>query len=225
LLGPVWMQVMLNFAKRFPIPGVGGGTHTATPAPAAVRGIAGLLGRSVQQRAERLVDAGRSVMDSLGIDVEKKLQAAARDFSDSAMSIWNDALRDRLASEDGRALLAQIHVGVVEHVLATKFSDLHRDAADLPIEAILDLMPELIAPAAHSGYVLEIVERELTAYLQVEGDRTLSALLTDLGVLDEARALIVAKGDELVRSLAAQAAFADWLARLLDASGSTDTNG
>ncbi|HEY2735480.1 MAG TPA: hypothetical protein VGI70_15890, partial [Polyangiales bacterium] len=78
LLSPVWMQVMLNFAKRFSIPGASANPHTAAAAPAAVRGIAGMLGRSVQQRAERLVDAGRSVMDSLGIDVEKKLQSAAR---------------------------------------------------------------------------------------------------------------------------------------------------
>jgi hypothetical protein len=219
LLGPVWVQVMLNFAKRFPIPGMGGvGTAGAPVAPAAAsRGFAGMLGRSLQQRAERLVDAGRSAMEGLGIDVEKKLLTAARDFSDNAMSVWNEAMRERLASEEGRALVAAINVGVVEHVLKTRFPDLQRDAAQLPIEQVLDLVPDIVAHAAHGDFVQEIVQRELSAYLALEGERTLAALLAELGVLDETRALLVTRGDQLVRSLAAQAAFADWLGRLLDA--------
>jgi hypothetical protein len=86
----------------------------------------------------------------------------------------------------------------------------------LPIDRVLELVPDLVSHAARSGFVLEIVERELNAYLAVEGDRTLGTLLTELGVLDDARALLVARGDRLVRTLAAQAAFADWLSRLLD---------
>jgi hypothetical protein len=219
LLGPVWVQVMLNFAKRFPIPGMGAVGVAAPPsAPAAVsRGLASMLGRSVQQRAERLVDAGRSVMEGLGIDVEKKLLTAARDFSDGAMSVWSTALRERLASEEGRALVAAINVGVVEHVLKTRFTDLQRDAADLPIEQVLELVPDIVAHAARGDFVLTIVQRELSAYLAVEGDHTLAALLSELGVLDETRALLLAHGNQLMRTLAAQDAFADWLGRLLDA--------
>jgi hypothetical protein len=214
LLGPVWVQVMLNFAKRFPVLGTAG----APSAPAAVsRGIAGMLGRSLQQRAERLVDAGRSAMEGLGIDVEKKLLPAARDFSDSAMSVWNEALRERLASEEGRALVAAINVGVVEHVLKTRFPELQRDAAELPIEQVLDLVPDIVAHAARSEFVLTIVQRELSAYLALEGDRTLGALLEELGVLDETRALLVSQADQLVRTWVVQGAVADWLGRLLDA--------
>jgi hypothetical protein len=213
LLGPVWVQVLLNFTKRFPVPGLG----TAPAAIAGGRGLAGMLGRSVQQQAGRFVDAGRSVMEGLGIDVEKKLLIAARDFSDSALSVWSEAMRERLASDEGWKLLAQINTSVVDHILRTEFRDLQLDAAELPIERVHELLPELVAHAARSKFVLDIVQRELAAYLALEGDRSVGELLGQLGVLDEARALLVAKGDDLMRTLSESAAFSDWLARLLDA--------
>jgi hypothetical protein len=213
LLGPVWVKVLLNFTKRLPLPGLG----TAPSASAGSRGLAGMLGRSVQQQAGRFVDAGRSVMEGLGIDVEKKLLTAARDFSDSALAVWSEAMRERLASDEGRTLLAQINTSVVDHVLRTEFRHLQLDAAELPIERVHDLLPELVAHAARSKFVRDIVHRELAAYLAVEGDRSVGELVAELGVLDEARALLVAKGDELMRTLSESAAFSDWLTRLLDA--------
>jgi len=213
LLGPVWVQVLLNFTKRVAVPGFGAAS-SAAPA-AGGRGLAGILGRSVQQQAGRFVGAGRSVMEGLGIDVEKKLLTAARDFSDNALAVWSEAMRERLASEEGSLLMAQIHSSVIEHVLRTEFRDLQLDAAELPIDRVHDMLPELVAHAASSGFVREIVQREIAAYLAVEGDRTIGDLLASLGVLDEARALLVAQGDELLRTLAESAAFSDWLSRLL----------
>jgi hypothetical protein len=219
LLGPVWVQVLLNFAKRMPIPGVGGagGTPSMSGPAAMGRGFAGMLRSSVQQQAERLVDAGRSVMEGLGIDVEKRLLAAARDFSDNALAVWSAALRERLDSDEGRALLAEINIGLVEHVLRTQFRDLQLDAAELPIDRVLELVPELVAHASRSAFVQDIVKRELAAYLAIEGDRRISELLRELGVFDEVRSVLVARGDELLRSLAESDAFADWIGRLLDA--------
>jgi hypothetical protein len=133
------------------------------------------------------------------------------------MAVWNTALRERLASEEGRALVAAINVGVVEHILKTRFSDLQRDAADLPIAQVLELVPDIVAHAARADFVLAIVQRELSAYLALEGDHTLAALLAALGVLDETRALLLAQADQLMRTLAAQPAFAAWLERLLEA--------
>src|ERR1700712_189870 len=79
LLGPVWVQLLVSFARR--IPGLGGAASGGGSAGSS-RGITGMIGRGVQQGAGRLVGAGRSALEGLGIDVEKKLMAAARDFSD-----------------------------------------------------------------------------------------------------------------------------------------------
>jgi hypothetical protein len=213
LLGPVWVQLLLSFAKRFP--GLG-----AVAEPASSGGLASRLSRSVQQQAGRLASAGRSVMEGLGIDVEQKLMAAARDFSDGALAVWNIAMSERMRSEEGRALIAQIKMGVVEHVLRTAFSDLQLDVAELPIEAVMDVTPEIVAHAAPGQFVQQIVKREIDAYLESEGDRTVGELLAELGVLDETRALLVVRGGALLRGLSATPGFAEWLTRLHDAAGS-----
>jgi hypothetical protein len=207
LLGPVWVQLLLNFARRFP--GLGAAATTETKP-----GLASKFGRSVQLQAGRLVGAGRSVMEGLGIDVEKKLLGAARDFSDGALAVWNQALKDRLRSDEGRALVEQLKLGVLEHVLRTKLTDLHLDVQQLPIDALFELAPELIAHATRTPFVKGLIEAELRAYLASEGARPIAALLLELGVLDQTRALLFARGSEFMRTLAGNADFTAWLARL-----------
>ncbi|MET0389292.1 MAG: hypothetical protein ABW321_25185 [Polyangiales bacterium] len=210
LLAPVWGQVLAAFARRVLSP------NAPPPAAAASgqRGLAGKLTRSVQQRAEKLVDAGRSVMEGLGIDVEQKLITATRDFSDNALAMWNTILRERLESEEGKALVAQINRGVVLHVLGTRLRDLQRDAAELPVDKVLTLIPDLVAHAAHGDFVETIVQRELSAFLAHEGGRTVGELLDELGLREQIQALALRRGDALFRSLIGTPAFADWLRRV-----------
>jgi hypothetical protein len=213
LLGPVWVQLLLNFARRFP-----GMSATTTAGPEAKPGLASKLGRSVQLQAGRLVGAGKSVMEGLGIDVEKKLLGAARDFSEGALAVWNQALKERLGSEEGRALIEEIKFGVLEHVLRTKLTDLHLDAQQLPIDALFELAPELIAHAVQTPFVKTVIEGEVRAYLTSEGARPIAELLLELGVLEETRALLLARGAKFVRSLADTSEFAGWLARLYESA-------
>ena len=216
LLGPVWVQLLLNFAKR--IPGLGGtaGAPSGTPAPKT--GIASLIGRSVQQQAGRLVDAGRSALEGLGIDLEKKLLAAARDFSDGALAIWNSALRERLRSEEGRAIVAQIKLGVLEHVLRTPLKDLQLEAAALPVEPLIDLAPAVLSHAAGRAFVRAVVEEELHSFMQVEGERSLADLLRELGVFAEVREHLCARADSSFADWSRTPGFAGWFGRLLEAA-------
>src|SRR5206468_3292871 len=97
LFAPVWTNLLLSFAKRLPLPGMGGGGGAAGGGAAGavgrgVSGIAGRITRSAKEQAERLVDAGKSVMGGLGTEVERRLQAAAKDFSDSAAEVFREAL-------------------------------------------------------------------------------------------------------------------------------------
>jgi hypothetical protein len=213
LLGPVWVQLLVNFAKRIPGLGGAGGGAAATGAPS--RGIASMLGRSVQQSAERLASAGKSALEGLGIDVEKKLMAAAKDFSDGALSVWNQALRERLQSPEGKSIVTQIKHGVVQHVLATRLNELDRDAVALPLAPYLDLVPMVVGHAVRVPFVRKIIDAELQAYLQVAGDRRLDEMLTELGVLDAARAWLTARVDGQLRGYCASPAFGDWFAKLI----------
>lgn len=211
LLGPVWVQLLVNFARR--IPGLGGGSGSTQTA--AGGGIAGMLGRSVQHSAGRLVGVGKSALEGLGIDVEKKLMAAARDFSDGALSVWNQALRERLQSPEGKAIVTQIKHGVLEHVLKVQLSEIDRDAVALPLAPYLDLVPLVVGHAVRVPFVRKIIDSELQAYLAVAGDRTLTELLSELGVLEQTRTWLIARVDTQLLGVCQTPAFAGWLAKLV----------
>jgi hypothetical protein len=175
-----------------------------------------MLGRGVQQSAERIVGVGKSALEGLGIDVEKKLMAAARDFSDGALSVWNQALRERMQSSEGKAIVTQIKHGVLEHLLKTRLSDLDRDAVALPLAPFLDLVPMIVEHAVRVPFVRKIIDSELQAYLEVAGDRRLDELLAELGVLEQARTWLIARVDTQLLGVCQTPAFAAWIAKLVD---------
>jgi hypothetical protein len=213
LLSPVWTQVLLNFAKRLPVPGAGG-LGGATSARGG-SGLGGFLTRSVQEQAEKLIDRGRSVMGGLGAEVERRLATAARDFSDGAAQVFRDTLYKRLESQEGRELVGQICAGAIDHVIEARFADLQLDLDALPMNELMDVLPDLIAHAAPSTFVQEIVQRELAAWFVIDGDRTLAELLHEAGSFDEARAALLRRSEQLSAGLFRTAGFADWITRLI----------
>lgn len=156
-------------------------------------------------------------MGGIGAEVEKRIQAAARDFSDGAAEIFRDALRDRLKSREGRELVRQITGQIIDHVMVTKISDIQKDVEAIDIEGIFGVVPDIVAHAAPGAFVRGIVAREVEAYLALEGDRTLSDVLTELGVLAEIRETTIRKSAAIARGVFASPEFEDFLGRLLDA--------
>ncbi|HET6339147.1 MAG TPA: hypothetical protein VFG30_38265 [Polyangiales bacterium] len=218
LLRPVWTQVLLNFAKRLPVPGVSGGSAGArAPAGGATNSssITGFLTRSVQERAEKLIDRGRSAMGGLGAEVERRLSAAARDFSDTAAHAFRESLLERVQSDEGRELLGQILAGLTDHILRTRFADLQKDLDVMPMPELFDLIPELVSFAAGSGFVQEIAERELSEWVVAQGDRTLRELLDQYGLMADVRPMILQRVDAIAAGVIATPAFAQWLNLLL----------
>lgn len=217
LFAPVWVQLLLAFGSRLPLPGMGAASGAAAAAARGMGGIAGRLTRSVQERAEKIADAGRSVMGGLGAEVEKRIQAAARDFSDGAADIFRDALGDRLKSPEGRALVDQIAGQVIDHVMTTKLSDIQKDLEALDVAGIFDVVAPIVAHAAPRAFVRNLVTAEVRAYLELEGDRTLSELLTEFGVLSDVREMVLRRSGNVARTLFASPEFGEFLGRLLDA--------
>jgi hypothetical protein len=217
LFAPVWVQLLLAFGSRLPLPGMGGASGAAAAAARGMGGIAGRLTRSVQERAEKIADAGRSVMGGLGAEVEKRIQAAARDFSDGAADIFREALGDRLKSPEGRALVEQIAGQVIDHVMTTKISDIQKDLDAIDVAGILDVVAPIVAHAAPRAFVRNLVTAEVRAYLELEGNRTLAETLTELGALAEVREMVLKRSGSVARSLFASPEFGEFLGRLLDA--------
>jgi hypothetical protein len=218
LFAPVWTNLLVSFAKRLPLPGMGGGggaTGGSTAVGRGARGIAGRITRSAKEQAEKLVDAGKSVMGGLGSEVERRLQSAAKEFSDGAADLFREALNERLKSAEGRELVAQISRQATDHVLVTKVSEIHEDARRFPVEDVLRLTPSIVAHAAPRAFVQAVVRQEIDAFLVLEGDRPLRDVLDELGILEDFRRAAVARAKMLASGLFESPAFRDWLGRLL----------
>jgi hypothetical protein len=232
LLGPIWVQLLVSFARRIPVPGLGGGSSpqagATAPQPTAAAapprgGIAGMLGRGVQQSAERLASAGRSALEGLGIDLETKLTAAAKDFSEGAVGVWNQAMAERLSSEDGKAAMLQIKLGVLEHVLRTPLRDLHEDATGIASTPYFAIAPTIIAHAVTTAFVSGNIERELQQFMSVEGDRSLRELLAEQGILEDVRVWLLQRAGAGFGELTRTPAFAAWLTRVIAAGQPPET--
>ncbi|HEY6561621.1 MAG TPA: hypothetical protein VI072_30330 [Polyangiaceae bacterium] len=216
LLAPVFGSVLANFVKRLPIPGVGAASGTTNSNPDAV-GFAERLTRGVQKRTGKLVDVGRSAMGGFGAELEKRLQTAARDFGGAAMELFREALEERLRSEEGRALVQQITENAVTKIMSTPLTEIQKDADALPVDGILGIVPDVVAHAVQHDFVRGIVEGDLRAYLEIEGDRSLRELLDELGLLEHARGLLQTSMDQLAQRLFESPAFGEWLERVLEA--------
>jgi hypothetical protein len=207
----------LNFGTRLPLPGMGAASGAAAAVGRGMGGLAGRLTRSVQERAEKIADAGRTVMGGLGAEVEKRIQAAAREFSDGAAEIFRDALRDRLKSKEGRELMGQIVGQIIDHVMTTKLADVQKDMDAIDVDGIFDVVPEIVAHAAPGALIRSIIEGEVAAYLALEGHRTLFDVLSEMGLLTEVRATLIRRSSAVAQEFFATSEFEDFLGRLLEA--------
>lgn len=222
LLAPVFADVLVTFAKRIPIPGGAVGAATAATASSAVgrevSGLAGRLGRTVQRRAEKLVDASRSVMGGVGAEMERRIQTTAKEFSEGAVGAWREALKERLTSREGRALLAQISQQVTDHVMMTDLRAIHEDVLKQPVDEILDAVPAIVEHAVQRRFVSGIVEAEVTAFAAAEGTRTLREVLDELGIVDRVVTMAIDRVDGVARHFLGTREFVAWLEELLEAT-------
>jgi hypothetical protein len=216
LFAPVWATLFTSFARRLPIPGLSAVT-SATAGSAMASGIAGRLSRSVQERAEKLVDKGRSAMGGLGAEFEKRVQAAAKEFSDGAAELFREALEARLKSDEGRALLSQITDKAFAHLMDAKLVELHEDAKHANVAEILGASAEIVGHSVTTSFIASTIDEEVAAFVESQGRRPRREDFAELGALPDVRSVAIAQLSDVARSLFATPAFADWVHRLLSA--------
>lgn len=215
LLAPVVQQVLLQFTTKLPIfnAPAGGGSGGG-----GLGGLVGMLGKQVQKSAGQLADVGRSVMSGLGGEFERRMQAVARDFSQTATADFRAALIDRLRSDEGKQIMARMRDRVVQQVLAARLGEVASDVALLPVAEGALFTGEILHLLGEAPWFTELLQHEIAGVMQELGQRSLRDVLIEAGLLDAAREQIqhaVAPG---IRALAQSDAFGAWLDRLLDAS-------
>jgi hypothetical protein len=208
LLAPVVQQVLVQFATKLTPPGLSG---------APVASLGGLMGRLGKQMGQ-LADVGKSVMSGLGGELERRMQAVARDFSQSATGEFRQALLERLRSAEGKTILSRIRARMLEHALAAKLEQVAADFLQLPQQEIAAFASELIGELPARALFRRLLQLEIEGALGELEQRSLGDLLQEAGLLEGARAQAAAAVEPGLMRLLESPGFGDWLERLLDES-------
>jgi hypothetical protein len=219
LLSPVVQQVLTNFASKLPIPGVQGGGSGSTPPPSGKgTSLVGLIGKQVSRSASQLAEVGKSVMGGLGSELERRMQALARDFSQGAVGEVRAAVIDRLRSEEGREITGRIRKRILERVLMTEVHVIVDDVLRLPLDQVGRVAEGAVAHTAGTGLFRDALQAELKAVLDEIGQRTLADLLAEAGLLEGVEGLAIRATEPGLVALFRSEPFGDFLDRLLAAS-------
>lgn len=208
LVAPIVQQLLMQFASKLPIPGLGGAAGGGGDGGGGLAGLVGRLGKQVQKSAGQLADVGRQM-----------LGGAVRDFSQTATSEFRAAFDERVKSPEGRQILERMRDRMLSHVLATKLDDVVQDLMRLPRPELARTVAGVLANAEKHSLFRSLLEGELDALTSELGERRVGELLGEVEELGALRARAIAALDPGVRTLVASPAFEDWLERLLARAG------
>jgi hypothetical protein len=210
LLAPVAQRVLMSFARKLPI--VGGGQPQSAGSGSSGGGLLGMLKKHAGDQAKRIVDAGLSVADKFGLG-EDKLQQFVRDFSQQAIDETRTALRERLTSDEGKPLLAQLQRRALDQLMRESVAALMDDLDAVPRDQLNACAAKIAAHISQSKWLHNAITSELTTLLAVEGTKTLQDILEEAHLLTEVRAVLVRLADSVARAVVASEGFGDWLAQ------------
>ena len=215
LLAPVFQDVLVGFAAKAPgaLGGAAGGA-----AAAGAGALMGALGSSAKSGAGRLLNVGRSVVGGLGKELEGTLRHAAKDFSRGAVSAFQESLRKRLKSQEGREILSQLQQGAFDHVMAVELKVIDEDLERLNWDGLLSLAPPLVAHNLARELGNKALAEAMEAYFEIEGQRPLAEVLDDWGVREPIADVAAAHGEGVAKALFASDDFRAWLDDVLKAS-------
>jgi hypothetical protein len=218
LFAPIVQDTLMSFARKLPLPGIGGDSGAGGGGSSMLGGIAGRFKAEVKNRAESFAEKGKSLLGGLGAQVEAQIQGVARDFSQGATNEIRGALEARLKSPEGVELAAKIRMQALKRLLETPMIELWKDMEYQPLAEIDALSAPIAEYNRGRGPVQEFIEGEVRAMLALEGARTLRELLDENGLLDEVTRILLDRVSGQTRALVSSAGFVTWVGALLDAA-------
>lgn len=208
LMTPVFREVLLGFAAKLTAT-LG---STASPDASRAGGLLGRLGKDVGLgTGRRLMEVGRSVMGGLGLDLQDRIRATADEFAGAASEAFRAAVKTRLASSEGQAIIAKMVRRGLDGLAAVPVREIQQDLARLPPSDALDLLPPFLAHNLQRELGQRILQSEFSAWFASEGQRSVEARLEDANILEPVRELLVRQVTDQLRELAASDAFEAWL--------------
>ena len=210
LLAPVWQETLTRFAKRLPVPGIGGGGDAGRGFGSGL-GLRYKLKSRVEGRAAELVERSKTVLGGLGAEVERQVQAAAREFSQSATQTAKEAFDARMQSEDGKRLVGEIRKQALAAVLDTPIATLQEDARAFPVRAWMDLAPLIADHQRGLPAYRALLSEEVGAIVAADGLRPIRELLAEAGLLDLVTTNLLTDLDVVAAATVETDTFARWV--------------
>jgi hypothetical protein len=205
LLSPVLQEILLSFAKKLPLPSrrqEGSGPYSSGASMSGL-GIRKRLKNKVGKHAEQLVDAGKNVLDGLGVDLEGQIRQTASEFSQSAFSGVRQTFRQRLKSEEGQRLLREMRLALLRAFLEAPISEIASELNEMPTDDADNVVAAVVAHLCESGRMREIIGDEVASLLEQEGDRSLRDVLQSMSARAEFERIACARTDVLARTFLA----------------------
>lgn len=211
LLAPVLQETLLAFARKLPM----ASSVEEGRAGKLLGGLARGIAQGAGERAQKLADLGRNALGSIGAEMEKRVVSAARDFSQGAIEPLRDTFAERLASEEGKAILARMRVHAIGVLLEAKASELVGDLDSAPHAPLDRLIARTLAHDAKRPEVQALLRAEVEAFLAAREGATLRSLLDEWGTTAEASEEARRLTEIVARAAVSEDAFEAWLRALL----------
>jgi len=117
LVAPVLQNTLISFAQKLVAGMTSKGEDEGEGGDEKRGGIADRLRRGAQKRAGQIASVGKSVVGTIGAELDKRMSDTAKEFSTSAQRELRDAFRERLKSDRGRELAAEIRRQLFARIL------------------------------------------------------------------------------------------------------------
>jgi hypothetical protein len=147
--------------------------------------------------------AGKSLFGGIGEQIQKQLQDRVRDFVDGSVAIVQGRIADRLKSKETGEYLGRRRREVFLRMLRRSESEAVAFLDTLGIDKLDRLMPEIVEHNLRRPELKEAVRAEIQETTEELSKQTIGELLDELGLRDQARDLVRAKGLPVLRAFVA----------------------
>lgn len=218
LIAPIIQDVLLNFAKSLPIPGLASDTATESSSASSKSSTKsrGMLGKALRKSAGSLADMSKAAIGGLSGELERKIQATTRDFSNQAMGEIRTAIRARLKTPEGQEVIRKTRIAITERLLETPLHIILEDVYRLPINELATLVPPISEHNRPRTQLRAFIEAEVQHHLSQQGEKSIGAFLDEYHLRDVLRTHVSAQLDAPVASFIQSDGFANWLDGLLN---------
>ena len=173
-------------------------------------GLIGSVGRGAFGFASR---AGKGLLGQLGGQLETHLQGAVKSFVQNSTSLMLDRLIVILTSPETAQHLGRSGGAAHDALMEQSTESLWRFVNDhLPMEDVMQALPEQLAYLArHAGFI-EIIQTEVDHFMELEADTPIRDFIGDENRHDALKQAAIEFGSPLIASLSETDAFREWLA-------------